>query len=97
MARFSARNWNNCATCEFWLGSRRFNEYMIAAETDLEARGICSASGRGISTYATASCVGWRKWATLAPKAIQPAPAASEEPADDLLTTSFGTGEEWGE
>ena len=42
MARFTAREWKNCATCEFWVGPRDFNELLTAAEVDVRAEGVCA-------------------------------------------------------
>ena len=63
MAKFSARFWQNCATCEFWVGPRQFNAPMVAAEVDEKAEGACSGERKDSKSYATTSCVGWRQWA----------------------------------
>ena len=64
MARFSARCWKNCATCEFWTGPREFNELLDAAEVEEMAQGNCDAEGKGARSYATTSCIRWRRWSS---------------------------------
>ena len=75
MARFSARCWKNCATCEYWLGPRRLNELMAAAEVAEMAQGRCEA--RDEKTYAITSCIRWRRWGALKPNARSPRPTAT--------------------
>lgn len=77
MAKFAARFWQNCATCELWVGPRQFHALMAASEVDEAAEGVCSGERKDSKTYATNSCAGWRKWAML--KAGAPgAPLSSE-------------------
>ncbi len=67
MARFSARTWQNCATCQFWLGPRTLNTTMVVAEVEESAGGTCTAKGIDSKSYATTSCIGWRRWLPLEP------------------------------
>jgi len=82
MARFSARCWKNCATCEFWMGPREFNELLDAAEVDETAQGTCDAEGKGAKSYATTSCIRWRRWSSFLPRVVSPLSVPAEaEPA----------------
>ena len=65
MGRFSARQWQNCATCQFWTGHRKVNAQHSAAETDPSTVGTCTLTGREGRKYATNSCIGWRRWQAL--------------------------------
>ena len=67
MARFSAKTWQNCATCQFWLGPRVLNARMVVAEVDEAAEGACTARKQNPRRYATASCNGWQRWVPLEP------------------------------
>ena len=68
MARFSAKNWKNCATCRFWSGPRDLDTVMLATQVEPLAQGECSTRGRGIKAYATGSCNAWRLWPELRPE-----------------------------
>ena len=76
MARFSAKCWQNCATCEFWSGPRGVNALMAAAEVEAAARGVCGANGKDSKSHATSSCIGWRKWGMLDPQDQAATPSA---------------------
>ncbi len=67
MCRFNARQWKNCATCQFWIGPRTLDQLQQAAEADQMAQGSCALQKRPLRKYATNSCIGWRKWAALGP------------------------------
>ncbi|KPK86197.1 MAG: hypothetical protein AMJ81_01750 [Phycisphaerae bacterium SM23_33] len=65
MAKYSPNIWQNCATCEFWVGPRRPDESGATAEVDEAAQGKCILRGAHAEKYATNTCVGWRRWTAL--------------------------------
>jgi len=73
MGRFTAREWQNCATCQYWVGPRQLNQSLSAAEVDPAARGTCIFHQKCAHRYATTSCINWQVWGVLRP-AGTPAP-----------------------
>ncbi|KKL83560.1 hypothetical protein LCGC14_1973500 [marine sediment metagenome] len=70
MARFSAKCWQNCATCKFWAGPRDVSELMAAAEVDVGAEGACGVKVKKAKSYATTSCIQWQRWGMLDPDSL---------------------------
>ena len=68
MCRFSARQWNNCATCDFWTGQRQVNVLHQAADVAAQGEGLCRWHVR--PQYATASCIRWQAWSKLSAEAL---------------------------
>lgn len=75
MGLFSARDWKNCATCQFWNGPRQFVPLRLACKVDQSEVGSCARRGDD-RHYATNSCIGWRCWALLE-KPTHPTPTAA--------------------
>ena len=72
MCMFSAKHWQNCATCQLWTGPREFNIERAAVHVEPDAMGACVRNATQ-SKYATSSCIAWRHWAMLdEPMAIAP-------------------------
>ena len=71
MARFTAREWKNCATCEFWVGPRGFSELHTAAEVDVMAEGVCALNQKRLRRFATGSCIDWQRWEPLAASGVR--------------------------
>lgn len=65
MARYSPNVWQNCATCEFWVGSRKADKFDFTAEVLEATRGRCTLRSSHDEKYATSTCVGWRRWSAL--------------------------------
>ena len=63
--RFSVRQWQNCATRQFWDGCREWDQQQNAAVTDGMGRGECACKAKRRSKYATSSCTGWTAWSKL--------------------------------
>ncbi len=62
MGKFTARQWQNCATCEFWRGPRELDAVQKAADLDPSAQGPCVRNGTQVKRYATSSCISWKAW-----------------------------------
>jgi hypothetical protein len=69
MSRSIGRFEKNCATCEFWGGSRKLSSFRDAVEyADDNVKGECVAIGGFFSrrqTSARQACDKWVKWSVL--------------------------------
>jgi len=82
MCIFAARDWKNCATCEYWVGPRTLDDRQQAAEADGMAVGACRLQKGHVRKYATSSCYHWRRWSRLG--GTPPAGAAAGRPASPV-------------
>ena len=63
--RFSARQWHNCATCQFWCGPRDWDAHQNAVVTDGMECGECTSKDKPCRKYATNTCIAWTPWTQL--------------------------------
>jgi len=62
---FSA-GFQNCATCDFWTGSRSLNSARTRVEYDSGVEGDCLYGGKKITRKSpTSKCSNYRKWGLL--------------------------------
>ncbi len=67
MALFQPKLWKNCATCNFWTGSRKTNDIHSGVRAEMNCCGECmQAKYKGLRRFATNSCLKWRRWNALA-------------------------------
>jgi hypothetical protein len=58
--------WKQCATCEFWAGSRRPSHWRDRSEYESGSKGECAGGGWDRSQMtAENSCGSWKKWGIL--------------------------------
>ena len=65
MARYSGTFWKNCATCDFWTGSREAEASTHTVQIDPAARGSCTLKTKYPVRYATNVCSAWKEWQVL--------------------------------
>ena len=61
-----SKTWQNCATCEFWVGPRAPDHWRERVEVENDAKGECTGKtwNRSQKT-ATQSCSDWKAWSVL--------------------------------
>lgn len=58
--------WKNCATCDFWQGTRKLDEGGASVTVDNAAHGQCDGFWKGSRKTGNNKCSEWRKWSHLA-------------------------------
>ena len=69
MSKFSPKYWQNCATCDFWVGPRTCDAQQGAAVVKELVEGKCTIIQADAKRFSLASCTKWKKWASLQPPA----------------------------
>jgi len=57
--------WKNCATCDFWQGTRQVNAARDTVTVQGSAQGTCAGFWKGSRKFANDKCTEWKCWREL--------------------------------
>ena len=66
MSLFKPKDWRNCATCQFWTGTRHTDDRHVGVRAGPIDCGSCRlAKYKGQRRFATNACIQWQQWNVL--------------------------------